>query len=212
MKKLILMAFSIAITANVSMAQSTTDSRDKLMFGLKAGGNYSNVYDSKTESFHADPKFGIAAGAFVAIPLGKYFGLQPEVLFSQKGFKSTRTTILGTYDFTRTTDFIDVPLLFSLKPSEFFTLVAGPQYSFLMKQRDVISNGNSSTGYDQNFDNNNIRRNLLCFTGGLDITLTHLVFGLRAGWDLQQNHGDGSSTEPRYKNMWYQATVGYRFF
>jgi hypothetical protein len=212
MRKLILMALSIAITANVSMAQSTTDTRDKLMLGLKAGGNYSNVYDSKSESFYADPKFGLAAGAFVAIPLGKYFGIQPEVLFSQKGFKSSMTTIFGTQKFTRTTDFIDMPLLFSLKPSEFFTLVAGPQYSFLMKQRDVFSSEASSTGYDQNFDNSNIRRNLLCFTGGLDITLTHYAFGLRAGWDLQQNNGDGSTTEPRYKNMWYQATVGYRFF
>ncbi|MBA3901133.1 MAG: PorT family protein, partial [Bacteroidetes bacterium] len=180
MKKIILMAFAIAFTANISKAQdNTTDYRDKLMFGLKAGGNYSNVYDSKSESFNADPKTGLAAGAFVAIPMGTYFGLQPEVLFSQKGFKSTRTTILGTHEYTRTTNFIDVPLLFSLKPSEFITFVAGPQYSFLLKQRDVYTTGATSTGYDQNFDNSNIRRNLLCFTGGMDITLKHLVLGIR---------------------------------
>jgi hypothetical protein len=34
---------------------------------------------------------------------------------------------------------------------------------------------------------------------------------LRGSWDLKNNNGDGTSTTPRYKNVWYQATVGYRF-
>jgi hypothetical protein len=47
------------------------------------------VYDSQGEEFDADSKFGLAAGAFLQIPFGKYLGIQPEVLFSQKGFKRT---------------------------------------------------------------------------------------------------------------------------
>ena len=47
--------------------------------------------------------------------------------------------------------------------------------------------------------------------GGVDIDISNLVLGVRAGWDTQTNDGDGGSTTPRYKNMWYQATVGYRF-
>ena len=51
----------------------------------------------------------------------------------------------------------------------------------------------------------------LCFTGGLDLTIAHSVVSVRAGWDLRDNIGVGTSTTLRYKNMWYQATYGYRF-
>jgi hypothetical protein len=89
----------------------------------------------------------------------------------------------------------------------FISLLAGPQFSFLLKQKDVL--GNSSL--TQDFNNDNIRKNTLGFLGGADINLSNLVLGVRAGWDLQDNNGDGTSDNPRYKNVWYQATIGFRF-
>src|SRR4051812_33393269 len=88
MKKIILTIAAVASLINISKAQeNVTDFREKLLFGLKVGANYSNVYDAQGEAFHADPKVGLAAGAFLAIPIGRYLGIQPEVLFSQKGFQ-----------------------------------------------------------------------------------------------------------------------------
>ncbi|MDP1746541.1 MAG: porin family protein [Bacteroidota bacterium] len=211
MKKIILIIGAVTTMANFSSAQET-DLRERLLFGLKAGVNYSNVYDTQGEEFQADPKLGLAAGAFVAIPIGKYLGIQPEVLYSQKGFKATGRILGGTYEFTRTTSFIDVPLLVSFKPSEFLTLLAGPQYSYLIKQSDVFANSSTSILQEQEFENDNIRKNILCLTGGVDLTLKHIVLGARVGWDIQNNNGDGTSSTPRYKNVWYQATVGYRFY
>ena len=91
MKNAILMLAMVVLTVTTSKAQSepTTDNREKLSFGVKAGANYSNVYDSEGEDFVADAKFGLAVGGFVSIPLGKFIGVQPEILFSQKGFKSS---------------------------------------------------------------------------------------------------------------------------
>jgi len=132
-------------------------------------------------------------------------------LISQKGFKATGRILGGTYSFTRTTTYLDIPLLFSIKPSEFITLQVGPQYSYLLKQNDVFTNASTSIEQEQEFVNDNIRKNTLCFTGGADINLKHVVLGARAGWDILNNNGDGSSTTPRYKNVWYQATIGYRF-
>jgi hypothetical protein len=210
MKKLLLIAL-ITITGNAITAQNETDLREKLSFGLKVGANYSNVYDSKGQDFKADPKLGFAGGAFLAIPIGKYLGVQPEVLLSQKGFAATGSLFGSTYKFTRTTTYIDVPLLFAFKPSEFITLLAGPQYSYLLNQKDVWTSSTTSFLQETEFKNENLRKNTLCFTGGIDLTMKHMVLGARAGWDLQNNNGDGSSTTPRYKNAWYQATVGYRF-
>jgi hypothetical protein len=213
MKKIILILASATLLSNAILAQNnTTDLRKKFMFGLKAGANYSNVYDAQGEEFHANAKFGSAAGAFLTIPMGTYFGIQPEILFSQKGFQATGRILNNTYNFTRTTNYIDVPLLFALKPSEFLTIVAGPQYSYLLKQTDVFANATTSIEQQTEFVNDNPRKNTLCVIGGLDLTLKHIVIGARAGWDVQTNNGNGTSTTPRYKNVWYQATVGYRFY
>lgn len=128
--------------ANIISAQdNSSDLRNSLQFGLKAGANFSNVYDSKDQEFNADFKVGFAAGAFLAIPIGKYIGFQPEILFSQKGYKLSGTFLTIPYEFTHTTNYIDVPLLFALKPSALITLLAGPDYSFLVKQKDVFTGG-----------------------------------------------------------------------
>ena len=201
----------VTLSVTNSNAQST-DKRDALSFGIKAGTNYSNVYDEEGNDFVADSKFGFAAGAFVAIPFGKFIGIQPEVLYSQKGFKSTGTYFGSTYSMTRTTEFIDVPVLLAVKPIAQLTLLFGPQFSYLIKQKDEFTGGTISSTQQQDFDNNDITKNIMGLTGGADVNLSdNLVLGLRAGWDIKTNEGDGNSSTPRYKNMWYQATVGYRF-
>lgn len=212
MKKIILIILSAAFASNLVAQENETDLRKKLTFGLKAGVNYSNVYDSEGEDFNADPKLGLAAGIFLAIPIGKYLGVQPEVLFSQKGFRATGRILGNTYSFTRTTNYIDVPLFITFKPSEFISILGGPQYSYLTNQKDVFANASTTIEQEKEFENDNIRKNTLCFVGGADINLKHIVLSGRAGWDVQNNNGDGSSTTPRYKNVWYQATIGYRFY
>ena len=209
MKKVILLLVAIIFVANLLNAQeNNTDLREKLQFGLKAGANYSNIYDSQAQEFNTEYKFGFVAGAFLALPIGKFIGLQPEILFSQKGYKSTGTFLTIPYKFTHTTSYIDIPLLLAIKPSPFITLLAGPQYSFLMNQKDVFTGGSLTVDQEKTFKND---KSVLCFLGGIDINITQLVLGVRAGWDLQNNNGDGTSTNPRYKNVWYQATLGFRF-
>lgn len=213
MKKLLLsLTALLALTATTSGKDvSPTDLRTNLLFGFKGGINYSNVYDSEGQDFEANAKTGFVGGIFLAIPLGPFFGVQPEILYSQKGYQSSGSILGSSYTMTRTTNWIDVPLLFAFKPSRFFTIVAGPQYSYLLSRKDVFTNGNSTTEQEEEFQNENLRRNILCITGGIDLNISNLVIGGRAGWDLQTNHGDGTHSTPRYKNMWYQLTLGFRF-
>lgn len=213
MKKILLLLIAVIVSGNISAQEELRiDYRERFMVGVKLGANYSNVYDTQGERFQADPKFGLATGIFFAIPISKFIGLQPEVLFSQKGFKAQGIFMGSSYSLTRTTNYLDIPLLFAVKAGSFITLVAGPQYSYLISQKNTFENATTTIEQEREFDNDNIRRNMFCFTGGLDITLKHIVLGARAGWDIQENRGDGTSTTPRYKNMWYQATFGYRFY
>lgn len=213
MKKIILSVLMVSITTAVVQAQEdTVNERVGMQIGVKAGANYSNIYDAQGEEFTADPKLGLAIGAYLGIPLGEYLGIQPEVLFSQKGFKGTGTLLGSTYNMTRTSNFLDVPLFLALKPIGMVTILAGPQFSFLMSQKDTFSNSSITIDQEKEFDNENVRKNIMCFVGGIDINLKHIVLGARAGWDFQTNNGDGTSSTPRYKNSWVQATIGYRLY
>jgi len=209
MKKLLLLSAIIGFAMSNSYAQKT---RDEVSFGLKIGSNYSNVYDSQGDTFTADGKFGFAAGAFLSLPLGKAIGIQPELIYSEKGFKATGAFLGSNYTATRTTTFIDVPILLAFKPISYLTVLAGPQYSFLVRQNNNFTTSLTTIDQQKIFDNDNIRKNVLGLTGGVDINISSIVISARAGWDVQNNNGDGTSTTPRFKNAWYQATIGIRLF
>lgn len=207
MKKVIFMVVALTYMANNMSAQSSSD---QIHIGLKAGINYSNVYDAQGQQYTADGKIGLAGGAFLSIPIGTFLGIQPELLFSQKGFKATGSVLGSDISLTRTTSYIDLPIFFAVKPNEMVTILIGPQYSYLLSQKDVFANPITNVVVNQDFATDNIRKNTLCLVGGFDVNLDRLVLGARVGLDLFNNNGDGTSTTPRYKNVWAQATVGIR--
>ena len=86
MKKAITLIALVTLSITNSIAQtSSTDNREKLFFGIKIGANYSNVYDSEGEDFVADGKFGLAGGAFVSIPVGKFIGISTRsIIFTKR--------------------------------------------------------------------------------------------------------------------------------
>ena len=220
MKKTIFTIFAVIAMLTAAKAQETvdarnsnisdTDTRSNIILGAKLGANLSNVYDSEGENFVADAKLGFVAGGFVTIPLGKLFAIQPEVLYSQKGFKGKGTLLGSDYSYTRTTDYLDVPLFVAFRPIEYLTILAGPQFSYLLSEKNEFSGAINQTQEDA-FNNDNIRKNTFCLIGGADVSFDKLVIGARAGWDLKTNNGDGTSSTPRYKNYWYQLTLGYKF-
>src|SRR5688572_1635766 len=96
MKK-ILALITLAVTGLTfnANAQETSSSESPVQFGLKGGFNISNVYDQQGNDNNTDVKLGLAAGAFLHIPFGSALGFQPELLFSQKGFRGTGQ-VMGT--------------------------------------------------------------------------------------------------------------------
>lgn len=223
MKKLIIAIIFFANYLNLSVAQETVyvqearspqetneDLRERPTFGIKAGGNLSNMYDSQNEDFVADPKLGFAGGIFINIPLGALLGVQPAVMYSQKGFEGDGRILTNEYSFTRTSHFIDVPILLAIKPASFITILGGPQYSYLLKQENKFNSSLITVEQEEEFDNDDIRKNIFGLTGGVDININNVVLGARAAWDIQQN-GDNNDDQLRYKNVLYQATIGLRF-
>jgi hypothetical protein len=213
-----------SLLTNDALAQDDSDSHSSgggglgmlggsthVQLGIKAGINRGNIYDEHNPTFSANGKTGYVAGAFVSIPFGAFLGLQPEVLWSQKGFVASGTTDDGNpYTFTRTLNYIDVPIQLQVKPIKLITIVAGPNFAFLTKRSDSFKSSNITSSEIEEIKHDDVRNYTLGVQGGVDVHLLGLLVAGRVGWDLQ-NSNLHSTTLPNYKNAWVQGTVGFRF-
>lgn len=194
-----------------SIQAQLQDHRRDFRMGLKAGFNSADVYDEAGDAFVANRKLGYVFGGFVTLPIDDLLGFQPEILISQKGFDASGMYFGERYNFTRTTTHLDIPLQLQFKIDKVFSLLVGPQYSYLISRRDEFGDGTITVVQEEQISRDNYRKNILGFVAGADIHLNALVLSGRAGWDITANHGDGTSSNPRYKNQWIQLTAGVAF-
>jgi hypothetical protein len=133
-------------------------------------------------------------------------------MLQEKGFKGSGNIAGVDYSVSRRTTHLDIPLQLMVKPFKWFTFLVGPQYSFLLQQNDAINVGGNSSQTEQEVKDVNLRKNLFGTIIGFDLNFGKIVLSGRWGWDVSDNHGDGTSNAPRYRNRWAQGTIGYRFY
>ncbi len=202
---------AIAFSTKVNAQDDSGDSRENFHIGIKGGLNFASLIQDSYPDYEVDHKLGYVAGAYIAIPVNKFIGLQPEVLISQKGFESRGNFLGSPYTFRRTTTYLDIPLMIQLKPTEELAIVGGVMYSYLLSKRDEAGGNNVVVTDQVEYDNDDINKNILGAVVGLDLTLNHfLIFG-RYNIDLRRNNGDGTSTVPEYRNQVFQVGVGLVF-
>lgn len=208
----LLVYLSLLLIATVAKAQVVGDDREDFHFGVKAGVNLSNVYSATGTDFIAKNRTGFVGGGFITIPIGKYLGIQPEVLFSQKGANATGTLNGEAYQFKRTINSVDIPLLLQVKPLPHFAFVAGPQLTFLMKNIDTYESDDSRIIIEQEFKDQSLRKANVGAVAGVDVWVLKILVSGRVGCDLLQNTIKTSSgNAPTYKSFWGQLTLGLRF-
>jgi hypothetical protein len=212
MKTIIFLILGIFFFTTEQYAQNQTeDNREKLQFGLRAGASYANVYDEKGEDFVADGKVGAVGGIVLSIPIGRYLGFQPEAMFIQKGFSGDARYNGKPYSLTRTTNHLDFPLQLKFNPAKNFSLLGGPQYSFLLSKKDKIDVGNLTIEEEDFIKNDKIQENIFGLVFGAEFNFNAVTVTGKVGWDLQQNDDDGPTISPRYKNQWLLFTLGLNF-
>jgi hypothetical protein len=206
-----LMASAVLCLITASLIAQPAD-QPPVRFGIMGGLNIATIVKTNDPNFQSDPLFGFNGGALLQIPFGRIIAIQPEVLYSQKGYKSTGNYLGQDYDYRRHTDFIDVPLLLKLNASEQFGFVIGPQFSFLTSTRTVVKSGANSMEQTVDNDNSNLRKNVLGGVIGFDINLDrHAFVYARYTLDLQIDNGNGSPSTPEYRNQVFQLGLGLLF-
>ncbi len=213
MKRLL---FAIAILLFISVTadaqrrgyrkQRSSDDFYQPRVGLTGGLNLANTISSRNSDISTNTRAGFNAGLFVDIPIIYPLSIQPEVLYSQKGYRAN--TAYG--DFAQRANFIDVPIMAKLKVVPALNILVGPQISFLMNTRNTYYNGFTTLQerrYDYNGD-----KTFLGGVIGVTVDLNRNV-DLRGRYniDFRENNPDGSSGTPSYRNQVWQFGLGFKF-
>ena len=219
MKKLILGA-AVAMSS-LSFAQQ---------FGIKAGMNVSSLSKDASLSDQKS-KIGFNAGVFMNAPLAANFSIQPELLYSQMGDKSTSTntnTIGASTIVIKTTgstniDYVTVPVMFQYKATPDLYLEAGPEFGLMVSGKSkgdttitsttgssvVTSSTSGSTDVKDHLNNFNFGIGLgagYYFTPNIGLTARYTAGVTKVGKsDDNVNYYDDS------RNNVFQVGLAYKF-
>ena len=199
MKKLFIIAIGV-LTAGAVHAQNVS-------FGVKAGGNMSNIIKTNDPNYKTDYKPGFNAGLTMEIGISKALAFAPELMFSQKGYKTD--SFGGT--FTQTTNWIDIPILAKINAAPSFNVFLGPQVSFLTKTTNKFEGVvNSQQTIEQG--SNTFKKSIAggVIGAGFDIT-PKVGISARYALDFQKTDENGNSSTPAFKNQVIQAGLGFKF-
>ncbi|MBO0359839.1 PorT family protein [Hymenobacter sp. BT186] len=209
----------ILATVAAAFALAPAAHAQGIRLGVKAGANLSNLSGDLTDEDRFQNKVGFHGGVMLNVGLidDGFLSLQPEVLFSQKGFEFDENRLFGLYNNKGnvTYNYLDVPVLLKIKAGGFY-VEAGPQYSYLLKIKDestrtiagVITARSES---ERNIDN--INRNELGYAAGLGYqSELGLLIGLRYNGsltDFAKNNTYYNGELRNARNSVFQASVGF---
>ncbi|NVO31400.1 porin family protein [Hymenobacter lapidiphilus] len=214
MKKSLLAAAALLATVAVTETKA-----QGIRLGLKGGANLSNLSGDLVNKDGYDYKVGFHGGLMLNVGLvdDGFLSLQPEVLYSQKGYKYDSNQAFGAFrrEGDVTYNYIDVPVLLKVKAGNLF-FEAGPQYSYLLKVKDESTRSLGGTVIartESEKDLKNVNRNEFGYVAGLGFQSdSGIMLGVRyngALTDFAKNdtYNNGELTNAR--NQVFQVSLGY---
>jgi hypothetical protein len=206
-----LLAF--VMTASAQEQQTTTDPGMTTKFGIKGGLNLTTLYSSDVSTSHM--KAGFNAGVFAKLPVTRGFSIQPELLYSLKGAKSTYNNFVqGSGEYRFNLGYIELPVLAVVNLTPNFNLQAGGYAAYLTNAnvKNVNNNGNIEGATDLNADNFN--RWDYGLAGGVGFDIEHVTLGARYNYGLSKIGKSGSPSEQfaqGMKNAGFSFYIGFGF-
>jgi len=141
MNTLVRLALPVALLAAAPLQAQTT-------IGVKGGLNVASVStDVPDLEDITESKTGFVGGAYASFDLGM-FAIQPELLYSQKGFKGTDTGLDAQFK----TNYFEIPVLVKLQfPLETIrpAVYVGPVVSFETSCKLGLAQGDISADFDR---------------------------------------------------------------
>ena len=172
--------------------------------GVKGGVNIANQEvkgDAGGPSL--DPRYGMVAGGFVALPLLPWVGLQAEGLYGRKGSKLDFQGVSSSIDL----DYVEIPVLVKVRFARRYYAAGGPSMAFAVRAKTRTSFAGSAQELDvMDFIN---RFDFGVAMGG-GVEFGRLVVDGRYTLGLTDIDKDKTDTVTT-KNRVISVTAGFRF-
>lgn len=192
------MKFKVAMALGAILtAGSGTANAQHANIGIKAGLNVYNINNDNGAEY--DSKIGFHAGLLSHIHLSKQWAIQPELVYSAQGAKSTLTSV----DTKINLGYINLPVMIQYMFDNGFRLQAGPQVGFLISAKAEA--GNTKTDIKDEL-------NTIDFALGFGAGYIHTPsgFGVDARYNLGLSNINDNSTV-KQTNRGFQLGVFYQF-
>ncbi len=182
----------------------------------KVGVSIANV-TSKFQggSISSESKVGLQLGAALEIGINEMFAIQPELLFIQKGGKSTFDDGFGKTSTSVTLNYLEIPVLVKVRFGNEklkFHVNAGPSVGIAMSGTYTREKGGVSRSEDAKIgsskDTDDLTRTDIGLQFGGGITFSNFVIDLRYGLGLS-NTVPGGDANNSSLNRAIGITVGY---
>ena len=170
--------------------------------GVKAGAN---IFKIDGQSYDNQFKFGYNVGAFSEINFTKHIGIQPEVMFNQTNYRtgSTFSDVYGDANYNNykgKLNYLSIPVLLSIRPVSFLSILVGPQYGILLNQDQHLSSQAKNAFKSGDFS----------MVGGAQLNLAGFKLGARYVIGLTDINDLGDNQ--KWKNQGFQVYAGFRLF
>ncbi|MES2732886.1 MAG: porin family protein [Bacteroidota bacterium] len=106
-------------------------------FGLKGGLNISSISSSGGQINSA--AVGFHAGAYITTMLSDKIGIQPELVYSQQGYRiSSANFYNGTGGYNVHYNYLYLPVIVKIYVSDGANIQLGPQFGYLLSSNETI--------------------------------------------------------------------------
>ncbi|MGO1752571.1 MAG: porin family protein [Psychroflexus sp.] len=223
MKKLLLFTVFTVLSFTTAVAQ-------QINFGAKAGVNFATLTGDVDD---ASTKVGLHVGGVAEYMINEKLSLQAELLYSMQGAKNeyTETNSFNDYseiyseEATYKLNYINLPVMAKYFFTDNFSVIAGPQISFLTSAKAdfdevyTITTGGSTTVETESISDLDIKDALKSIDFGLNLGLGYKLdngLNFEARYNLGLMNIDDSPTEAgdpetSIKNGVIQVSLGFMF-
>jgi Outer membrane protein beta-barrel domain len=216
----------IAVTACLFTATATNA---QIKYGVTAGVNMANWQGDAVKSLNSivnvtngylttKGRTGFHVGGYVSIPVGEKFSIEPGLQYSQKGYAIKGNIDIPALKFIGAnagaqvqSHYIDVPLLVRAEVAKGFSVYAGPQFSYLVKNNLRVDAGVLGISlFTRNLD---ITDKFKRFDAGIAAGARYQFasgFHVQAGYDYGLSRVDANSSFKSYNRV-VKVGVGFEF-
>ncbi|MBO0952083.1 porin family protein [Fibrella forsythiae] len=205
---------ALALLTAAGIVSTTTDAvaQGRARTGIKGGLSASTLQFNEVDFSNRKERIGFHAGVFTQIPVGSAFAIQPELLYVNKGASSNYRLLGQDSQASFNLNYIDLPVLATLKLGDAVEIQAGPYAGYLLNSN--VSNTGGIVGNSAiNLNADQFNRVDYGLAGGLNVYFGQVLLGVRYTQGLQKiaNTTASQAIFSNAKNGVGLLSIGYSF-